>query len=182
MRETLTFGLAVGLMLGALSGVRAESGIEEPHDVAFASAGLGAGSHGLGGVLSLGFSHKGVFYGLRTATATELEIFGPTPALNDTDYAFLIGKFSGRRHSFKSAAAGIALVHSVRRGELLEAGYWFLGPSYERIDRVTVGLPLDLRATANLVGVGVGVNLFANLNPAGSFAGLALTLQVGKLR
>ncbi|HEV8253617.1 MAG TPA: hypothetical protein VGQ78_02585 [Vicinamibacteria bacterium] len=182
MRKTLTFGLAIGLMLGAVSGVRAEPAIDEPHDVAFASAGLGAGSNGLGGVLSLGFSRHGVFYGLRTATTTEFEIFGPTPALNDTDYAFLVGKFSGRRHSFTSAAAGIAVVHSVRRGAQIEAPYWFFGGTHERIDRVTVGLPLDLRATANLVGVGVGVNLFANLNPAGSFAGLALTLQVGKLR
>jgi len=137
---------------------------------------------GVGGVLSVSFSHRGLLYGLRTATTTEFEIFGPTPAQSDTDYAFLVGKFSGRRHSFNSVAAGVALVHSVRRGELLEGGYWFLGPTYERIDRVTVGLPLELRATANLVGVGLGVNLFANLNPAGSFAGLALTLQLGKLR
>jgi hypothetical protein len=179
MRKMLSWGLAGWLTLGAAATGQAESRIG---DVAFASAGFGFGSDGLGGVHSLTASHHGILYGLRTSTTSEFEIFGPTPALSSTDYAFLVGKISGGRHSFTSAASGIALVHSVRRGELLEPGYWFIGPSYERIDRVTIGLPLDLRATANLVGVGVGVNLFANLNPAGSFAGLALTLQLGKLR
>ena len=169
-------GFFVGLVvLGALPAAQAS-------DVGFASCGVGFGSQAVGAVASLNFSRGHLIYVLRASTTSEFNLFGPSPDLSDTDYAAMIGKWAGAPRSFRSAAVGLSVVHSVRRGRIIEEPYWFSGGTYEKIDRVTVGLPVDLKASLNLGPVGLGVNVFANLNPKGSFAGLAVTMQVGKLR
>lgn len=175
-------GFAGCLLLAAASDGRCEGSKSGAGDVVFASAGVGGGSQGLAGVVSLNFSRGRLFYVLRMSRTEEFSIFGPSPIQSDTDYAVLVGRSSRSRRSVKSAAVGIGLVRSVRRGALIQEGFWFFGPQHERLDRVTVGLPIDLKATANVRGIGIGVNLFGNLNTKGSFAGVALTLQLGKLR
>jgi len=173
--------VALVLLIGASSGW---AGTSKPDaaDVAFASAGIGFGSQGVGGALSLNFSRGDLVFVLRMSTTEEFDIFGPSPALSDTDYAVLAGKRFGRGRRLDSLAAGVALVRSVRRGVLVERPGWFGGGRYEKLDSLTVGLPIDVKTTLNFKVVGVGLNMFGNLNPKGSFAGLALTLQLGKLR
>jgi len=151
-------------------------------EVGFASGGVGFGSQSLGAVASLNFSRGRLVYVLRASTTSEFNLFGPSPDHSDTDYAAMIGKWSGGPRSYLSVATGLSVVHSVRRGAMIEAPYWFSGGSYEKLDRVTVGLPVDFKASFNVGPVGLGVNMFANLNPKGSFAGLAVTMQLGKLR
>jgi len=180
MRKVLLFGLAGWLWLGAPSDARCDGLERRPEDVGFASVGLGAGSRAMAGVASLNFSHRDLLYGLRASTVSEFNIFGPAPDESDTDYALLVGKCSHGHHRFASAATGIGLVRSVRRGRLVHPPGWFFGGEYERLDRTTVGLPLDVKASLNASAVGIGLNLFGNLNTRGNFAGVALTLQLGR--
>jgi hypothetical protein len=169
------------VLLGLVTSGRCEASESDSQDVAFASGGLGPGSRTMTAVVSLNLSRGSLFYVLRASTVSEFNIFGPSPDESDTDYAVLVGKCSRNPHLFSSAAVGIGFVRSIRRGTLIEQGDWFAGSRYEKVERVTIGLPIDLKTSVNLWGIGVGLNLFANWNPRGSFAGLAFTLQLGKL-
>ena len=182
MRIARALGLTGLLVLGGASSGWSGSRDADAPTVVFTSLGSGFGTQGLGGVASLNVGRGPLVYVLRASTTTEFEIFGPSPDQSDTDYSVLVGKRSGHGRTFSSIAAGIGLVRSVRRGALLAPPGWFFGGAYERLDRVTVGLPLDFKATANLPGIGIGVNVFANLNTRASFVGVALTVQLGKLR
>jgi hypothetical protein len=177
MRTLMACGLGVCLVLGAPTGGRCEGG---SGTVAFAAAGAGIGSGGIAGVASLDVHCGRLVYIARWSRVEEFEIFGPSPVETDSDYGVLVGKSlrSGRRVA--SAAVGLALVKSVRRGEVIERG-WF-GDRYQRLERVTVGLPVDLKATVNAGPVGIGADIFGNVNPNGTFWGAALTVQFGKMR
>ena len=177
MRTTLAGALAAGIVLGAASRGRCESG---HGTIAFAAVGVGLGSGGIAEVVSLDVHRGGLVTIARWSRVEEFEIFGPSPAETDDDYGVLVGKSSRSGHHVTSAAVGLALVKSVRRGELVERG-WF-GDSYRRLERVTVGLPIDLKATANAGPVGLGADIFGNINPNGFFWGAALTIQFGKMR
>jgi hypothetical protein len=182
MRNILACGIAGALLLGTPSKGRCGGSDVDVEDVGFAAAGLGFGSQGVAGVLSLNFSHRDFFYGARASTTTEFNIFGPRPDQSDTDYAVLVGRCVRTRNGFASAASGIGLTQSVRRGRPISPGGWFDLGDYERIDRTAVGLPVDLKATLHAGSFGLGVNVFAELRPHGSFAGVVLMLQAGKLR
>jgi hypothetical protein len=177
MRTILACGVGACLVLGAPASGRCDIG--EP-SVAFVAAGAGIGFGGVAEVVSLNVSRGRLIYIARWSRTEEFLIFGPYPAESDTDYGVLVGWSSRSRRHVSSAAVGLGVVKSVRRGELLEPG-WF-GDRYDRLDRTTLGVPIDLKTTANLGPVGVGVNMFGNVNAKGSFAGLALTVQLGKMR
>ena len=151
-------------------------------DAVFVTGGLGAGSVGLGGTASLNIVHGKTLCAFRVASLEEFNIFGPSPNLSATDFGVMIGRASRSRHGLSYAAAGVGLVHSVTRGRLVQPGVWFFGPEYERIERTTVGIPVELGAIAHVGVIGIGVSLFGDINPAQSFVGLALTVPLGKLR
>jgi hypothetical protein len=174
--------VAAALLLGTPSKGRCGGSDVDVEDIGFAAAGVGLGSQGIAGVLSLNFSHREFFYGARVSTTTEFDIFGPRPDQSDTDYAVLVGRCVRTRYGFASAASGIGLTTSIRRGRLLWSGGWFESAEYERIQRMAAGLPIDLKATLHARSFGLGVNVFAELRPHGSFAGAVLMLQAGKLR
>jgi len=71
----------VGLLLLAMASPGwADSSKEDAPDVAFASAGIGFGSQGVGGALSLNFSRGDLVFVLRMSRTEEFDIFGPSPA------------------------------------------------------------------------------------------------------
>lgn len=177
MRTMLACGLGACLVLGAAATGRCEGG---GGTVAFAAAGAGIGSGGVAGVVSLDVHRGRLVYIARWSRVEEFQIFGPSPNETDTDYGVLVGKSSRSGHRIASAAVGLALVKSIRRGEVIERG-WF-GDRYQKLEHVTVGLPVDLQATVNAGPVGIGADIFGNINPNGIFWGAALTVQFGKMR
>jgi hypothetical protein len=176
MRTMLACGVGACLVLGAAATGRCEGG---SGTVAFAAAGAGIGSGGVAGVVSLDVHRGRLVYIARCSRVEEFQIFGPSPTETDTDYGVLVGK-SSSGHRIASAAVGLALVKSIRRGDLIERG-WF-GDRYQKLERVTVGLPVDLKATVNAGPVGIGADIFGNINANGIFWGAALTVQLGKMR
>lgn len=151
-------------------------------DSAFLSGGLGAGSLGLAGTASLNVVRGQRLYGLRVAAVEEFNIFGPSPSESASDWALLIGMASASRRGLRFAAAGLGLVRSVRRGRQIHPGGWFLvGPQHERLERLTLGIPFDLHGILHLRGCGLGLSLFGNVNAANTFAGVALTVHLGKI-
>jgi len=151
-------------------------------DVVFANGGLGVGGPGIAGTLSLNLVRSETFYGMRIGAVSEFEIFGPSPSESVTDYSLLVGRASRSRHGLTYVAAGLGLVQSVRRGRIIEPAVWFFGPRHERIERVTLGVPVDMAAILHAGPIGIGVSLFGNFNTAQSFVAAALTVQLGKMR
>lgn len=151
-------------------------------DLVFVNGGLGAGGPGIAGTLSLNVVRGETAYGLRTAGVSEFEIFGPSPSESATDFALLIGRASRSRHGLSYAMAGLGVVHSIRRGRMTQPAIWFVGPQHERIQRTTLGLPFEAGAILHAGVIGLGVSLFGDFNPAQSFLGVALNVQLGKMR
>jgi hypothetical protein len=180
MRYTLIVSLAV-LAAGGSSRAWAE-GTEGQG--AYVSAGLGAGGEGLAGLVSLGYREDDRLITVRVAKTEELNIFGPSPSQSRSDASVLYGLIMPGRGGFTAVSAGLGVVHSVSRGEYVRStGAGFFGPvEHERISRTTVGLALSGKAVLSTRHAGVGLEAFGNVNPKASFVGLALTLDVGKLR
>ena len=58
-------------------------------------------------------------WGVRLAESSEFNLFGPSPALADTEFGLLFGRYSARKAGFVTASAGLSVVRSVRRGRSL---------------------------------------------------------------
>jgi hypothetical protein len=155
-------------------------GDRNPPLLVFASGGLGVGSKGIAAIASLEAHRKGILFVARTAIVEEFTIFGPSPAESASDYGLMIGKAAAGRHGIRSAAVGIGLVRSVRRGPLVSRN--FFSSRYQKLERYTVGVPFEVMWGVHIQGIGIGVTGFGDVNAADSFAGLAFTLQLGKLR
>jgi hypothetical protein len=129
-------------------------------------------------------------FGFRLAESSEFNLFGPSPALADTEFGLLFGRYSARKAGFVTASAGLSVVRSVRRGRSLGSscntsafmGCLFSTTRYERLESHTIGVPFEARAVLASRYAGLGIGLFGNLNSKGSFVGIALTLDAGLLR
>ncbi len=157
-------------------------GLARAQDLVFLNGGVGAGTLGLAGTASLSVVHGRTLYGVRLGTVEEFNLFGPTPSEFATDYAVLVGRVSRGRRVLRYGAVGLAAVRSVRRGRLIRPAAWLSGAEHERIERTTVGVPVELGVILHGGGAGIGVMMFGNASPAGSYVAAALTLHVGKMR
>ena len=90
------------------------------------------------------------------------------------DVGLLYGRAVRRSHGLAAGSAGLAIMGGDRC-------VGFLGGSCTRMP-VRLSLPLAARIEWNAAWIGVGVYAFGNLNSGRSFAGAALTIQLGRLR
>lgn len=142
------------------------------------------------GVASVQARRGSRLLGFRLAESSEFNLFGPSPALADTEFGLLLGRYSARKAGFVTASAGLSVVRSVRRGRSLGSdcdssqlfGCLFAVTRHERLVSHTFGVPFEARAVLASRYAGLGVGLFGSLNGNGSFVGVALTLDTGLLR
>ena len=189
--------LLFALILAAASSARAEDPTPSKTTSAagagggaILSLGLGGGPGGIMGVASAQARRGSRLLGFRIAESSEFNLFGPSPALADTEYGLLFGRYSARKAGFVSASAGLSVVRSVRRGRSLGSncdsmafmGCLFSSTRYEKVVSHTFGVPFEARAVLATRFAGLGVGVFGNLNGNGSFVGVGLTLDVGLLR
>lgn len=139
-------------------------------DTYWLGAGLGLGSEDFGAQLNASYQSGANLLSLRIASTAGLfedEI---------TDYGLLYGRATraaGERYQL-GAALGVAVVDGCRGGGVFSG--------CQDVSAV-IGLPLELQAFWRPgKTVGLGLYGFANLNRSRSFAGLTLSLQVGRLR
>jgi hypothetical protein len=178
MRYSAVVTLAV---LAVASQARAEG--PERRSGGYLSGGLGVGGEGVAGLLSLGIREGNHLFTVRGAQTQEFDIFGPRPSRERSDVSVLYGRLAPSDDGFVSLSAGPGVVHRVDRGERLAGTGGFLSSSrHERLSDTTVGLALSAKAQYSARHVGLGLEVFGNVNAKASFAGLALTLDVGKLR
>lgn len=92
-----------------------------------------------------------------------------------TDFGFLYGRVISTESFQFSYAAGLAIVTGYRSEGLFDNTSEEISP--------TIGIPIGLQANWEPTSfIGLGISGFANLNPKQSFAGLTLSLQLGKLQ
>jgi hypothetical protein len=139
-------------------------------DTYWLGAGLGVGSEDFGGNLNTSYQFGANLVSFRVASSAGLFDDG------FTDYALLYGRATRgaeERHML-SAALGMAVVDGCESDG-------FLG-GCQGVSTV-IGLPLEIQAFWRPGKVvGLGLYGFANLNKSRSFAGLTVSLQVGRLR
>jgi hypothetical protein len=139
-------------------------------DTYWLGAGIGLGSEDFGGQLNTSYQFSANLISFRIASTAGLFEDG------FTDYGLLYGRATraaGERHLL-GAALGVSVVDGCRGGGIF---------SDCRDVSAVIGLPLELQAfwrPGKLVGL--GVYGFANLNRSQSFAGVTVSLQVGRLR
>jgi hypothetical protein len=149
-----------------------ENSVPQP-DTYWLSAGLGAGSEDFAGNASLAYQHRAHLFSLRMAGTAGLfdDGFG--------DVGLLYGRATrpdGRRYR---AAAGVGIA-AVDGCETPGAGALF---STCEARSTVVGLPLEAQlAWLPAEFLGIGLYGFADFNGLRSFAGVTLSLQLGKVR
>ncbi|RZK27438.1 MAG: hypothetical protein EOO61_23465 [Hymenobacter sp.] len=104
-----------------------------------------------------------------------------SPSIMTQEIALLYGLRAGK---FRFST-GISNVWGRDRGQyLFTDSKPFLNAAevHESIRYSTVGLPAEIRFITSLKSVGIGLTAFGNLNAKRSFAGLNLSLYVGKMK
>jgi hypothetical protein len=140
---------------------------------------MGAGSDDFAGQLSLGVSTAAGEFVFRSAGTAEFTLFGPAESVGD--FAVLYGRRRSGARGWLRAAAGPALVESVRRGGVSSCALFFC--DYEMETERAVGLAVQVDATwAVARWFGLGASVFADANSNSSFVGATLNVLFGRVR
>ena len=109
---------------------------------------------------------------LRISGSEDASVFASEPVI---DYAVLYGRRLSTTPDWMhvSGSAGLAVVRNVTENS-------FTGPE---VSETTLGLPFQMQVAAHTpYVVGLGVTMFANVNPVRPFFGLAVGVYLGDLR
>jgi hypothetical protein len=149
-------------------------------DVRFSgSFGLGYGSEGGAGLFSLALRTAAGDFIARSAGTFDLAPgFGRTQDL--TDVGLLYGRLSESRSRWVRIAAGPSYMERRRDGDVLECAFIFCLYEQERSQGMGLAIQLEgaLRPRRTL---GIGLSSFANLNRVQTFAGVTLSLHIGRV-
>lgn len=163
---------------------------EEPDLGYWATVGFGGGAQlgpvlggmSWGGSLNLRIRHYLIQLRYVHALQVEDQEAGPLPSEHAWELAPLFGLGLRGRWGWISGAFGIGLAGGVRRGDFIEADEQTGRELYERDGFYTVGFPLDLQLFATPYAcLGIGIEVFANLNLERSFFGALLAVQLGRM-
>lgn len=133
------------------------------------NAGLGVGTNDISGFVNVSYQKGNNLLSMRGALSGDL-VFGD----EFWDIGMLYGRATSQQRYHASISAGLAMVGGKR-----DAGFSSSGNDVP----VAIGLPLKAQLNWQPTSVlGFGLHIFANINFEHSFAGLALSLQLGKLR
>lgn len=165
--------LAIMLLVSIPADATSQSPVAPTRDRFWVSGGLGVGSEDFGVSANVAFQHGSHLFSLRTAATTGL--FDDHDGAGDV--ALLYGyatPTSSRHHA--GAAIGIAIVDSC---DDREGGFF----SSCVVQRSVLGLPIEAQmAWLPAKYLGIGLYGFGNINRRRSFAGVTLSLQLGRVR
>jgi len=106
--------------------------------------------------------------------------YNPRPNLSISHFGILYSKFRRSPENIISIGAGPALVRFTDRGDLIKDNY----PSaseYEKIVSNYFGFIIHGQALA-FRKIGIGLNLYANINSRNTFLGFFISLYFGKFK
>jgi hypothetical protein len=145
-----------------------------PHpDMFWITGGLGVGSEDYAGTAGISYQHGAHLFSLRVAGTAGLfdDGFG--------DVALLYGR--ARRRAGSRYRLGAAAGISAADGCATEGSGSFFGSCQDR--PTVIGFPLEAHVTwLPAKSFGIGLYGFGDINRTRSFAGVTLSIQLGKLR
>lgn len=118
---------------------------------------------------------------LRYIRNAEFAVFQDNPQEKVNDFGFMYGrKLLNKEYMFISVSGGVSYLTGTVRGRLI-SNSWFHS-DYESVKVSTIGFPLESQlAFTPFKHFGISVHGFGNLNPDNSYAGIGLSLLVGRL-
>jgi hypothetical protein len=151
---------------------------------AYATFVAGGAGGGLAGFASASVEKGPFVVSLRMAGMSELNILGPTPTENVTDFGALVGGVARGEYVSLSAEVGISMVDSVKRGKLLSDGgdCIICAGTYEAVGKTGVGVPFAVTLTLHGAHGAGDLSVFGNINHAYSYVGVGVGFSVGMLR
>lgn len=145
------------------------------------SGGIGK-SHLPSGMIALGYEPKNKIAFLVGRYSVNAEMLQAVePGLKVSEMGLLYGLRTGK---FRFAA-GLSHVWGNFRGKYLFTEpdpLWGSGERYEFVKYNTIGVPAEIRFITSFKNVGIGVTGFGNLNAKRSFAGLNLSVYIGRMK
>ncbi len=157
---------------------------EKQHTCIWVNGGVGLSSLGSVGLsANLSVQYGEILFSMRTTRNIEsLDAFTRSVVLNDL--GLLIGFASKKSELHSSISIGVALVTGYQFEPLNPFPLVFDDGNVEGHDISSkIGIPIEaqffLRSSSY---IGFGVYMYANINAVQSFAGITLSLQLGKLR
>ncbi|MGC4067937.1 MAG: hypothetical protein QM784_25460 [Polyangiaceae bacterium] len=126
-------------------------------------------------------AHGRWFVGATASASDEFDIGGPTPSRRQEAFGGLVGLHSRGNFYVAGAGAGLAYVHSVKRGAYLNSDDdgFLSGDVYERIENTTIGIPVVAQASVYWGPIGIGAMAFVDLNETLTSIGALGTLSIG---
>ena len=139
---------------------------------------------GIDAQFSIDFQKKHDQWKIRYIGGSELNLFGPTPNETFNDIGVLYGRVANYKNIQFSISGGLGIVTGIMRGAYLSSSPGFFSFSkYERRPYTTYGIPLEAEFNYNpFKFLGLGVIVFANINPESSFWGINFMWKIGKVR
>ena len=177
LRALLRAGLSVALALvAAPRGASAQTAPEQPArtrvwlDAGFTVGAGGGVESGLGWIAQLNYQKRSRFWALRFAGLAEFEGFPDSGGDGGAgEFGVLYGRSRVWSWAEATVAAGLALTGIDKGG----------GPANGSSTSFTVGVPLTARISAQTPVLGVGTELWMNVNPKAPFGGVSFFLQLG---
>ena len=143
------------------------------------SPGVGSVGPSLGGALAL--NHPRGDLVLRMVGMNGWDGGGVTPVEKWRDLGLLYGFRDDQRAGWFTVAAGPAVVFGVRSGTEAVCNPTFCGYANESFRELALAVQLDLVWIAT-DHIGLGVNMFGNVNGFAPFGGGAFSLHLGPMR
>lgn len=165
-----TLLILAGLVPTHLAYALAQNTSAAPRDVFWVAAGLGAGTEDFAGAAGVTYQHGVHLFSLRAAASAGLFEDG------FSDIAVLYGRATrtARDRYRAGAAIGLAAVDGCVGGSVFSSC---------QNQRTVVGLPLEAQlAWLPATFLGFGLYGFADFNRTRSFAGVTLSVQLGRVR
>jgi hypothetical protein len=171
----------LGLAAGTVdAGTLAASGPSEAFAVSL-GGGRGTGHDAISALVGMRYRRGRLLVSAVYTEVGRIAIFGPED--NDRGLAVLAGRHYRRGPLSLSASGGFAYVHHFRAGPAIRC-YGLFNCDYGSSSEDDFGFPVEVRAVVSAPWFGVGLTAFASLDGsgAGAHGGLAVTLEIGKLR
>jgi len=129
---------------------------------------------------SLNYTKNDRIYKFRSLLAAELVVAGPSPNDEIWELGLLYGLHLTKDEVSVSFLAGIGYTGGIYRGDRLYSDMFNV--YYEELTYETFGLPLEIQLDINKTRpFGLSLSAFGNINVEKSFAGLSLSLLLGRL-
>jgi hypothetical protein len=145
----------------------------------FGSLGIGAGTEGLAGLASLSLrTGLGDFTARFSGSSDGVQLFRPSDDVSDA--ALLYGRTREGDSGWIRLSAGPAVVERQQVGVPTTCVLFFCDYDVERTSTFGLALQVD-SGTAPTRRLGIGLSGFASVNSLGSFAGVAVSLHIGRV-